>query len=109
LNLPLIWQADGRPMSGDIGRGTTHAAVRLAQKLLMADLPGYVQLAGGTNQHTVHKLRSLGLLRSPQSSSPTIAGVAYGSYARSLLTPVINRLDPQEDQENHFPSVRAIA
>ncbi len=42
----LVWQTDGRPMSGDIGKGTTHAAIRIAQKVLAADLPGYVQLAG---------------------------------------------------------------
>ncbi|MFE4107115.1 circadian clock protein LdpA [Almyronema epifaneia] len=95
LDIPLIWQADGRPMSGDIGKGTTQAAIKLGQKLLMADLPGYIQLAGGTNQHTVPKLRSLGLLPSPRRarSEPAIAGVAYGSYARSLLLPVLTRLD----------------
>jgi len=30
--LSLIWQTDGRPMSGDIGDGTTIAAVKLGQK-----------------------------------------------------------------------------
>ena len=88
LSCPLIWQADGRPMSGDIGRGTTHAALKLAQKLLAAGLPGYVQLAGGTNDYTAAKLRSLGLMREQplsESSVATVAGIAYGSYARSLL------------------------
>ncbi|WP_346291804.1 circadian clock protein LdpA [Sphaerothrix gracilis] len=96
LDRPLVWQADGRPMSGDIGKGTTHAAIRLGQKLLATDLPGYVQLAGGTNQHTVDKLRSLDLLPHPQrlTKLPTVAGVAYGSYARSLLAPIINQLEP---------------
>lgn len=87
----LIWQTDGRPMSGDIGKGTTHATVKLAQKVLAARLPGYVQLAGGTNQYTVKKLQRLGLLKD-HSATPHIAGVAYGSYARlrlsSLLTPL---------------------
>ncbi|MEM7793863.1 MAG: LdpA C-terminal domain-containing domain, partial [Cyanobacteria bacterium P01_C01_bin.118] len=45
----LLWQTDGRPMSGDIGKGTTRATIKLAQKVLNARLPGYVQLAGGTN------------------------------------------------------------
>nr|WP_228024767.1 LdpA C-terminal domain-containing domain [cf. Phormidesmis sp. LEGE 11477] len=94
----LIWQTDGRPMSGDIGRGTTHAAIRLAQKVLAAELPGYVQLAGGTNQHTVDKLRELGLLSSPdptlETRRPTVSGIAYGSFARSLLMSVL--------EQNHY-------
>jgi Fe-S-cluster-containing hydrogenase component 2 len=63
LPCPLIWQTDGRPMSGDIGMGATRAAVKLSQKVLAARLPGYVQLAGGTNAHTVMKLRATGLLK----------------------------------------------
>lgn len=95
----VIWQADGRAMSGDIGDGTTHATLRLGQKLLAAELPGYVQLAGGTNGYTVEKLRSLHLLPplpptpSDDSTSKAIAGVAYGSYARTLLSPVLDTLD----------------
>lgn len=110
LNCPLIWQTDGRPMSGDIGTGATRAAIKLGQKVLAAGLPGYVQLAGGTNDYTVPKLRSLGLLKTQLFSQPTtdltdlsdlsgwsiskphIAGVAYGSYARVLLAPVLEQL-----------------
>ena len=114
LPCPLLWQMDGRPMSGDIGIGATRAAVRLGQKVLTAGLPGYIQLAGGTNHHTVPKLNALGLLH-PQllsssrpfdatgtkqpvhsSSEPPpayIAGVAYGSYARKLLMPLLNQLE----------------
>ncbi len=93
----LIWQTDGRPMSGDIGKGTTHATVRLAQKVLAANLPGHVQLAGGTNEYTVLKLRELGLLRQPNPNSTgalAVSGIAYGSYARRLLMPVI--------EQNHY-------
>ena len=115
LPCPLIWQTDGRPMSGDIGKGTTKAAIGLAQKVLDARLLGYVQLAGGTNAHTASKLRSLGLLEergrggegergrkennppiplSPHpSSSQQVSGVAYGSYARTLLAPILDRLE----------------
>ncbi|MFN6569764.1 circadian clock protein LdpA [Dendronalium sp. ChiSLP03b] len=161
----LIWQTDGRPMSGDIGDGTTLAAVKLGQKVLAAKLPGYVQLAGGTNNYTIAKLKAMGLLKragkedteirgygdagntssnslaaspypsgtlrangfgsldstgsgatpvlgSPQveevaSKTPTssprlpasassIAGVAYGSYARVLLSPILDRLENKE-------------
>lgn len=110
LNFTLVWQTDGRPMSGDIGIGTTHPAIKLGEKVLAAKLPGYVQLAGGTNNHTVSKLRSLGLLHPQQTPtikplsplSPerdrTIAGVAYGSYARVLLSPILQELENLQTQ-----------
>ena len=103
LPCTLIWQTDGRPMSGDSGDGATRAAVKLGQKVLAADLPGYVQLAGGTNRHTVRKLKAMGLLSgslaaselSLQLNHPSrqIAGVAYGSYARSILSTVLEELE----------------
>ncbi|HEY9672530.1 MAG TPA: LdpA C-terminal domain-containing domain [Waterburya sp.] len=116
LPCPLVWQTDGRPMSGDIGIGATRAAVKLSQKVLSAGLPGYVQLAGGTNAHTVMKLRAMGLLKglkagelkfenldiSPSNVQPAnlqpstqsyVAGVAYGSYARVLLSPILEKLE----------------
>ncbi|MBD2417846.1 4Fe-4S ferredoxin [Anabaena cylindrica FACHB-243] len=110
----VIWQTDGRSMSGDIGDGTTIAAVKLGQKVLAANLPGYVQLAGGTNSYTVPKLKELGLLQEAreqgagskgENSSPlhpaprpsaSIAGVAYGSYARVLLSPILEKLENKE-------------
>ncbi|MGB0563156.1 MAG: circadian clock protein LdpA [Spirulinaceae cyanobacterium] len=104
LPCPLIWQTDGRPMSGDLGRGTTHAAVRLAQKVLAAGLPGAVQLAGGTNAHTVPKLRELGLLPQPaQATQRTVAGVAYGGAARQHLLPLWQQLTQRgsERLEDH--------
>lgn len=93
LSCPLIWQTDGRPMSGDIGTGTTRAAVKLGQKVLNAGLTGYVQLAGGTNAHTVEKLKTTGLLKNSSNQGRHIAGVAYGSYARVLLSSVLEQLD----------------
>ncbi|MEH2266286.1 circadian clock protein LdpA [Nostoc sp.] len=110
LKSALIWQTDGRSMSGDIGDGTTIAAVKLGQKVLAAKLPGYVQLAGGTNSYTVAKLKVMGLLKraegdegaggattsSSPSSSPSISGVAYGSYARVLLSPILEKLENKE-------------
>lgn len=100
LPCQLIWQTDGRPMSGDIGDGATRACVKLGQKVLAANLPGFVQLAGGTNRHTVPKLRNLGLLKNKSSTivSESISGIAYGSYARSLLSPILNQLDAMESQ-----------
>jgi len=110
LPCALVWQTDGRPMSGDIGAGTTHASIKLGQKVLRAGLPGYVQLAGGTNHHTVSKLRSVNLLKSSHpgnhtepkdqaTEQPTIAGIAYGSYARVLLSPLLDRLEQLSSQE----------
>jgi Fe-S-cluster-containing hydrogenase component 2 len=90
----LIWQTDGRPMSGDIGIGTTHLAIKFARQVLNSNLPGYVQLAGGTNQYTVAKLRALGLLPPNHShSGQRVSGVAYGSYGRKLLTEIWTELD----------------
>ncbi|WP_017721184.1 circadian clock protein LdpA [Kamptonema formosum] len=126
LPCPLIWQTDGRPMSGDIGGGTTRAAIKLGQKVLAARLPGYVQLAGGTNDSTAGKLRAAGLLQpqevkgmkdesggvlggaprgapAPNTAQPHIAGVAYGSYARVLLKPVLDELEAG----NPFPNLGA--
>ncbi|QOV22104.1 circadian clock protein LdpA [Anabaenopsis elenkinii] len=94
LSGSLIWQTDGRPMSGDIGDGTTLATVKLGQKVLTANLPGYVQLAGGTNSYTVAKLKAMGLLKSLNSAH--VSGIAYGSYARVLLSPVLEQLENQE-------------
>ncbi len=112
LPCPLIWQTDGRPMSGDIGAGTTTASLKLGQKVLAANLPGYVQLAGGTNHSTVAKLKSLGLLANRQCNpvqdeentasnidQKTVAGVAYGSYARVLLSPLLEKLESKYTSE----------
>ncbi len=146
LPCPLIWQTDGRPMSGDISIGATRAAVKLAEKVLAAGLPGYVQLAGGTNAHTVSKLREIGLLKewgmgngewssvcsiggwgmgkrggrtkiaslsplSPHSqlptpnSPPSVAGIAYGSYARVLLSPSLDKLEKINEETIHAHQV----
>ncbi|BAZ45148.1 4Fe-4S ferredoxin iron-sulfur binding domain protein [Chondrocystis sp. NIES-4102] len=104
LPCPLIWQTDGRSMSGDIGKGTTHAAVAFAQKVLQAKLPGYVQLAGGTNDYTVKKLKTAGMLRQAKTYSicNTISGVAYGSYARAILSPILNQLETTQLQNIKF-------
>ncbi len=108
LPCTLIWQTDGRPMSGDIGAGTTAATIKLSQKVLDAGLPGYVQLAGGTNNSTIVKLMAAGLLanksheqdkepinnfNTPISENKFVAGVAYGSYARVLLSPILEKLE----------------
>ena len=90
----LIWQTDGRPMSGDIGIGTTHLTIKFARRVVQANLPGYIQLAGGTNQYTVAKVRSLGLLSSSNNySCHKVSGIAYGSYARRLIADILAELE----------------
>lgn len=92
--LHLIWQTDGRAMSGDIGRGTAHAAVAHAKRTLRilsaAGIPGHVQLAGGTNKATVPLLESTGLLRtrSTNASDDTVSGIAVGGHARKVCQPL---------------------
>ena len=100
LPCPLVWQTDGRSMSGDIGKGTTHAAISFANKVLQTNLPGYIQLAGGTNDHTVEKLRRSQMLRQQNQDSRTksVSGVAYGSYARAILSPILDQLETTELQ-----------
>lgn len=100
LSCPLIWQTDGRPMSGDLGKGTTQAAIKLAQKVLAAQLPGTVQLAGGTNAYTAVKLRALDLLGTLDSQA---SGVAYGSYARALIAPLLAELETRCDRASEPP------
>lgn len=104
LPCALLWQTDGRPMSGDIGKGTTHASIRLAQKVLESGLPGYVQLAGGTNAHTVPKLRQMGLLH----ADGPLGGVAYGSYARNLLSPALSTLDAMSANDGNAHPIEEI-
>jgi hypothetical protein len=79
----LLWQCDGKPMTGDLGaRGTTRATVQYAARLAdylrrnpnLVAARGFVQCAGGTNEHTVPMLRGI----------VGVHGVAYGSYARRL-------------------------
>ena len=118
LPCPLIWQTDGRPMSGDIGAGTTRATIKFGSKVLKAQLPGHVQLAGGTNWQTAVKLRNNGLLnprlmardadrRKRINPHHYIAGIAYGSFARKLLAPLQTELETQTESHHleHHPSL----
>jgi len=77
--LKPLWQLDGRPMSGDVGAGTAHAAVRLLRAVGPLAPPGPLQLAGGTNTYTLTLVEAL------PAGSPPAAGVAFGSVARHPL------------------------
>lgn len=102
-----LWQLDGRPMSGDIGRGATRDAIAFARKLASAgDKPkGFLQLAGGTNGHTVEGLKKERLfqmttmheasryetvLNTSHSPNALIGGVAFGGYARKIVGRVLS-------------------
>eukprot|EP01039_Chlorochromonas_danica_P009343 gene9344-10314_t len=104
--LPIIWQTDGRSMSGDIGKGTVHATTSLAEKVLLRYAPTtttatttttssvsrgrlnlgsggkqFVQLAGGTNLYSSTVARRIGLV-----NHKGFGGYAFGSYARKEIT-----------------------
>ncbi|KAF6143364.1 hypothetical protein GIB67_001308 [Kingdonia uniflora] len=192
-----LWQLDGRPMSGDIGRGATRAAINFAiemaalrdkphgnvymdQNLANETLPtaaqaysrlqrksvdspvslhvvntdsaalvsnnrggisrgrggrrngvdnvggrsndGFLQLAGGTNFHTVDGLKKVGLFQTnfinenssimmdsvaklTGSSPALVGGIAYGGYARKIVGRVLNKLRSQHDLAHieHYP------
>ena len=80
-----LWQLDGRPMSGDVGAGTAHAAVNLALAVAPHAPPGPLQLAGGTNDH------SLAVLQRRGAPGRQLSGVAFGGVARSLLQPLLQQ------------------
>lgn len=86
VEIPLIWQTDGRPMSGDIGGGTTHLTIKYAQKLRESNIKGFIQLAGGTNEYTVKKLLKLNL-------RPFISGIAFGSKGRKIIGDILHQLE----------------
>ena len=99
-----IWQLDGRPMSGDIGRGTARAAVELGQRMLLLDkaagedslfrsskregAAGFVQLAGGTNDYSIKLCGEVGL-----TGQRGFGGLAFGGYARKEMGKVLRSLD----------------
>jgi Fe-S-cluster-containing hydrogenase component 2 len=113
-----IWQADGKPMSGDIGRGTARSSCQLGLSILMDasrfkergaspfSIGGgnrqYVQLAGGTNDYSITVANEIGL-----TFTTGFGGFAYGGYARKKLCEklaVIEETSPGAKVEN-YPGV----
>tara|TARA_Y100001968_G_scaffold144923_1_gene132350 strand:+ start:747 stop:1760 length:1014 start_codon:yes stop_codon:yes gene_type:complete len=74
-----IWQLDGRPMSGDLGKGTGKFSTSLWRKIRPIAPPGPLQLAGGTNEETINYL----------SNDECPAGIAFGGMARKLIQPFL--------------------
>ena len=91
-----LWQLDGRPMSGDVGAGTAHAAVKLLRAVRPWAPPGPLQLAGGTNGHTLQLL-------APEDGA---AGVAFGGVARSLLQPLLRQAELAGRPLRELPELR---
>ena len=83
-----LWQLDGRPMSGDVGAGTAHAAIRLLDQLAPLAPPGPLQLAGGTNSHSIERLNRRSGHQDGVVQAP-VAGIAFGGVARRLLQPFL--------------------
>lgn len=94
-----LWQLDGRPMRGDVGAGTAHAAVRLWRQLQPLAPPGPLQLAGGTNAATI------GLL----AGGVGPAGVAFGGMARLLLQPLLQEAERRGERLRDWPEGLALA
>ena len=81
-----IWQLDGKRMSGDLGLGAAKVAVHLWEEIKPLAPPGPLQLAGGTNAHTITHLLN--------QEGP--AGIAFGGMARKLIQPWL--LEAQKKQ-----------
>ncbi|KAL0538037.1 hypothetical protein IC582_027031 [Cucumis melo] len=109
-----LWQLDGRPMSGDIGRGATRETIAFAAQLARTNdrPPGFLQLAGGTNFHTVDGLKKERLFQSTStienstneelssSLNALIGGIAYGGYARKIVGRVLSSMQTQNGDAN---------
>ncbi|MFO7629642.1 MAG: LdpA C-terminal domain-containing domain [Prochlorococcaceae cyanobacterium] len=95
-----LWQLDGRPMSGDVGEGTAHAAIRLLAASASALPPGPLQLAGGTNG------RTWPLLQARAGLGRQVAGVAFGGVARRQLQPLLQEAERQGQRLLDLPPLR---
>jgi len=99
LNISLIWQLDGRPMSGDLSPITSKDSVKLFEKIGSDLPPGLIQLAGGTNEKTHEFLKSNNL---PD-------GIAFGSAARKIMQPFIDFAHKDNKRIYDYPERMALA
>jgi len=99
LNLPIIWQLDGRPMSGDLAPTTGRDTVKLFETIGSHLPPGLIQLAGGTNGKT-HELLNV-------NNFPD--GIAFGSSARKIMQPFIQFAHKNNKKLYEYPERMALA
>ena len=99
LNIPLIWQLDGRPMSGDLAPSTGRDVVKLFERIGSHLPPGLIQLAGGTNS-TTHKLLNA-------NNFPD--GIAFGSSARKIMQPFIEFANNNNKKLYEYPEKMSLA
>ena len=99
LHLPLIWQLDGRPMSGDLSPNTGRDTVKLFEKIGNHLPPGLIQLAGGTNGRTHEFLKG--------NNFPD--GIAFGSSARKLMQPYLEFATKNNKRLYEFPERMSLA
>jgi len=98
-NVPLIWQLDGRPMSGDLAPKTGKDTVKLWKNIGSQLPPGLIQLAGGTNGKT-HEFLNI-------NNFPD--GIAFGSYARKIMQPLIEYADKNNKKLYEYPEKMDLA
>ena len=98
-NVPLIWQLDGRPMSGDLSPKTGKDTVQLWENIGSELPPGLIQLAGGTNGKT-HEFLNVNNLPD---------GIAFGSYARKIMQPLIQYADSNNKKLYEYPEKMDLA
>ena len=99
LNVPLIWQLDGRPMSGDLAPTAGRDAVKLFNKIGSNLPPGLIQLAGGTNEKT-HEFLNI-------NNFPD--GIAFGSSARKIMQPFIEFANRHNKRLYDYPESMSLA
>ena len=98
-NVPLVWQLDGRPMSGDLSPITGKDTVKLWESVGSHLPPGLIQLAGGTNGKT-HEFLKINNLPD---------GIAFGSSARKIMQPLLEYANKNNKRLHEYPEKMNLA
>jgi Iron-Sulfur binding protein C terminal len=69
--------------------------IALGWQMAAAKLPGYVQLAGGSNNYTMDKLREVKLLKSARQE------IFVSGIARVMLAPLFEQIPGNDKLEDH--------
>ncbi|WP_414153448.1 LdpA C-terminal domain-containing domain [Prochlorococcus sp. MIT 1300] len=93
FGLNPLWQLDGRPMSGDLGKGTSRVSIALWEKMKHLLPPGPIQIAGGTNSHTIEHINN--------NVGPS--GIAFGGMARALIQPYLSQAQEKKMNLRDWP------